>query len=359
MLDLTLLAAIAAAGLQVLPLPNRLRWLLSPRIDVDRFTLLLMPEAASTWRPLSLDPSATALAVALVAASALMFWSCRQLSGRGRALGLVHVVAAVGLAGAVAAILQRGVDPTRIYGLWLPMDAGARPFGPFVNRNHFATWLLMALPLTAGAAAAMGPRRRAPMRQRRGRRRGRRPRVRLAPRLDPRCARHDARRAGVVVFTIGACWWHGCPGRLVPAGIPARHSARAVAAMAVAVVLAAAVVWTAPVQPILARVRETLSLGAAGRTAIWADARTVARTFPITGTGLGTFERSMLIYQTTDRRRAPTRRIASTCNCWPKAARWSRSHAASSAWRFSGWPVSVCARTTRRPLGCESAAWRG
>ena len=62
------------------------------------------------------------------------------------------------------------------------------------------------------------------------------------------------------------------------------------------------VVWAAPAQPILARVRETLSLGAAGRTAIWADARTVARAYPVTGTGLGTFERSMLIYQTTDRR---------------------------------------------------------
>ena len=118
-----------------------------------------MPEAASTWRPLSLDPPATALAVALVAAAALTFWSCRHLSGRGQALGLVHAVAAVGLVAAIAAIVQRAVDPTRIYGLWLPVDAGARPFGPFVNRNHFATWLLMAMPLTAGAVATMGLRR--------------------------------------------------------------------------------------------------------------------------------------------------------------------------------------------------------
>ena len=302
-LDLTLVAAIAAAGLQVLPLPNRLRWLLSPRIDVDRFTLLLMPEAASTWRPLSLDPSATALAVALVAASALVFWSSRQLSGRGRALGLVHVVAAVGLAGAVAAILQRGVDPTRIYGLWLPMDAGARPFGPFVNRNHFATWLLMALPLTAGAAAAMGPRRRAPS---------------LAASVAAGVA------AGVHAFGSRRGWTLVALGTMLVALVLSfSRSALAggtaalvvwcllgyqratrrglLAAMAVAVVLAAAVVWTAPVQPILARVRETLSLGAAdgrrsgGRTDRGADVsddRDRARHF----------ERSMLMYQTTDRR---------------------------------------------------------
>ena len=129
---------------------------------MDRFTLLLMPDAASTWRPLSLDPPATVLALALIAASALMFWCCRHLSGRGQALGLVQIVALVGLAGAIAAIAQRAVDPTRIYGLWLPVDAGARPFGPFVNRNHFATWLLLALPLAAGAVSAMGPRRLAP-----------------------------------------------------------------------------------------------------------------------------------------------------------------------------------------------------
>ena len=69
-----------------------------------------------------------------------------------------------------------------------------------------------------------------------------------------------------------------------------------------ALLLAGLVIWTAPVQGVLGRVRVTAAPGAAGRTAIWADARTIARTYPMTGTGLGTFERSMLIYQTTDRR---------------------------------------------------------
>ena len=85
---------------------------------------------------------------------AALFWSCRHLCGRGQLARLVQVVAVVGLVGAVAAIIQRAVDPTRIYGLWLPQDAGARPFGPFVNRNHFATWLLMAASLMAGAVVA-------------------------------------------------------------------------------------------------------------------------------------------------------------------------------------------------------------
>ena len=169
----------------------------------------------------------------------------------------MHAVAAVGTVGAVAAIVQRGVNPTRIYGLWLPMDAGARPFGPFVNRNHFATWLLMAMPLTAGAVAAMGPLRRAP-----------------------------GLAAGVHAFGLRRGWTLVALGTMLVALVlslsrsafaggaaalvvwcllgyqrATRHGL--LAALAGAVVLAAAVVWTAPVQPILAQVRETLSLGAA------------------------------------------------------------------------------------------------
>ena len=299
-LDLTLLAAIAAVSLQAMPLPNRLRWLLSPRIDVDRFTLLLMPEAASTWRPLSLDPAATVLAVAMVVASALMFWTCRHLSGRGQAMGLVNVVAAVGLAGGIAALVQRSVDPTRIYAVWLPLDEGARPFGPFVNRNHFATWLLMAIPLTAGAVAALGRRRRGPA---------------LATALVNGVRAFGSRRGWTMmalatmlvalVASLSRSAFAGGIAALVVWCLLGYHRATRrglLGATAGALLLAALVAWAAPVQPILGRVRETLSLGAAERAAIWADARTVARTYPMTGTGLGTFERSMLIYQTSDRR---------------------------------------------------------
>jgi hypothetical protein len=39
----------------------------------------------------------------------------------------------------------------KIYGFWQPQYRGS-PFGPFVNRNHFAGWMLMVLPLAAAAA---------------------------------------------------------------------------------------------------------------------------------------------------------------------------------------------------------------
>lgn len=299
LLDGALLVAIAVVLLQVTPLPTSIRWLLSPNIDVDRFSLLLIPDTATSWRSLSMDPLATAFAAALVAACVCVFWSCRHLSGRGHALALAQVVAAVGLAGALAAIVQRAVEPTRIYGIWLAQDPGARPFGPFVNRNHFATWLLMAIPLTAGAVAAM---------------RGGAQRPGVAAAIAAGVRALGTRRGWLAVsvavmllalilsfsrsaFVAGVvvvgCWCVLGAGRTTKRGL--------LAALVAAALLGLVVAWAAPPQPILARLRETLALGTAGRAAIWSDARDVARTYPVTGTGLATFERSMLIYQTTDR----------------------------------------------------------
>jgi O-antigen ligase len=284
-LDLLLLATLGAASLQIVPLPDRLRWALSPQIDVDRLKLLLMPDAASTWRPLSLDPPATMLAVALVGACLATFWSCRHLSGRGHALSLAHAVAVVGLVGAVAAIVQRAVDPERIYALWLPEDAGARPFGPFVNRNHFATWLLMGIPVTAGAIGTMGL--RGPVGARWAW-------AAVSTMVMLTVLVLSFSRSAFAAAAVAAAVWCVLGYR--------RTTRRGLAAgLVVAAALTVLVVWIAPAQPILARVRETLSLGTAGRGAIWTDARSVARTYPLTGTGLATFERSMLVYQTTER----------------------------------------------------------
>ena len=58
----------------------------------------------------------------------------------------------------IAAIVQRAQSKDLLYGVWRPLDAGARPYGPFVNRNHFATWVDHGVParvrLPAGSRAA-------------------------------------------------------------------------------------------------------------------------------------------------------------------------------------------------------------
>ena len=36
-----------------------------------------------------------------------------------------------------------------VYGFWRPFGGG-NPFGPFINRKHFAGWMVMALPMVFG-----------------------------------------------------------------------------------------------------------------------------------------------------------------------------------------------------------------
>ena len=296
-LDWALLGLIAAIGLQLLPLSFDIRLLVSPQLDVDRRLLLLAPVAA-TWRPLTLDPASTTTAFAVVAAVAAVFWSSRHLAGRGHVHRLVQVVAIVGLVGAAAAILQRAVDPTRIYGLWLPQDAGARPFGPFVNRNHFATWLLMAASLSAGSVVAglhatRGGHSRsagAALADSLGAARGV-PLLALAA-MALALVLSLSRAAFAAAAFVLATWCLLAFRRVRPRTL--------VLATCVVGFFLVAAAWTSP-QPLLTRVQETVSLGAAGRTAIWRDAEALARTYRATGAGLGAYERAMLVHQTTDR----------------------------------------------------------
>ena len=60
---------------------------------------------------------------------------------------LVEALTAFGVVLAFVGIIQKPLYAGAIYGVWT-LESGRMPFGPFVNRNHFAGWMLMALPLT-------------------------------------------------------------------------------------------------------------------------------------------------------------------------------------------------------------------
>jgi hypothetical protein len=52
-------------------------------------------------------------------------------------------------------IIQKALWSGKVYGFWEPINKGVTAFGPFINRNHFAGWMLMALPLAVGYFAAL------------------------------------------------------------------------------------------------------------------------------------------------------------------------------------------------------------
>ena len=79
-------------------------------------------------------------------------------SRRGR-LVLAWALTAIGTALALAGLYLHWRSEGRIYGIW-PTVAGGGSFGPFVNRNHFAGYIEMVLPISAVLIFVKGLRER-------------------------------------------------------------------------------------------------------------------------------------------------------------------------------------------------------
>ncbi len=119
----------------------------------------MVPPADADARvlPISIVPADTVAALGIVACAVLFFWTCRQICEAGGAGRMIRAIAVIGLVASIAAIVQRSQSHDLLYGIWRPIDPGARPYGPFVNRNHFATWVVMACPLVFGYLLARAP----------------------------------------------------------------------------------------------------------------------------------------------------------------------------------------------------------
>ena len=161
-------ALIAAVGLvQLIPLAPATIAALSPatddflrRYDVA-YSFATATDAAAYRHPLSIDPRGTWLGLAALGAlTMLLVGAARglgQRSTRTLASGLVFVGFVVAIAGIVqSGLYLRDPDPVRrIYGFWQTINKNTYPFGPFVNRNHFAGWMVLALPIAIGYFVAL------------------------------------------------------------------------------------------------------------------------------------------------------------------------------------------------------------
>ena len=131
--------AVLFAFLQVLPLPSSLIAVIAPSVH-DLYGWALPGYGQDgTWRTLSTTPGATIQSALLIGAcGAAFFLSACHCRMRSRALTLTLTIILVGLGEAVYGLGQAGG------GLSVPAS------GTFVNRNHFAALLAMALCLGAG-----------------------------------------------------------------------------------------------------------------------------------------------------------------------------------------------------------------
>lgn len=112
------------------------------------------PEAAgalsqSPVHSFSFDPYSTRLALVQIVALLIYFAAALAFIDSPKRLRLfAHTIIIFGFALAIFGLVQHYTSPTKIY--WLRELPQAAPFGPFVNRHHFAGYMEMTLALCLG-----------------------------------------------------------------------------------------------------------------------------------------------------------------------------------------------------------------
>src|SRR3989442_6052882 len=133
--------AVAFALFQVLPLPPGVLAAMSPALR-DLYGWALPDHGQSgLWRSLSTTPGATIESGLLIGACGTAFFLvARHWRSRERILALAVTVVLVGAGEAIFGLIQVGGS----------LSASRPASGTFVNRNHFAALLAMALCLGVG-----------------------------------------------------------------------------------------------------------------------------------------------------------------------------------------------------------------
>lgn len=301
-LDVSLIGGCGLIGAQLIPLPPAVLQMLSPAAARVRGTLRLDSAlSTSAWQPLSIDPEATLHALGIAACATAAFVVARGVFAKGGIRRWCRTLSWLGLAVSLAAVIQRATSPELIYGFWRPIDSNARPFGPFVNRNHFAAWLLMAGFVVGGYAVAharihigSGPYR-----------------LRRVVRTFATAGTHVYVSAALVmavtvVVTLSRSAMSGLIGGAVVAGLVARRRMRAsrfaqLAFAAAAAMLAIMLVSSfADVDRLATRVSDTMRTAPDSRLVIWRESLPLLRDFWVTGAGAGAYGSAMLLYERAD-----------------------------------------------------------
>ncbi len=307
-LGLGLCGVAGALILQLVPLPSDLLQQISPatheflRAYDIRYSAALLAGGAP-MHAISIRPEASQLGAAFFVSFALLFFACTVILERGASRTVVSGLVGLGTVLALVAIVQTSLTPGKIYGLWEPID-GREPFGPFVNRNHFAGWMLMTLSVALGYLASALPSSRSP---RLGDWRGR-----LTWFASTQASRVALVSAGTLVMGIALALTlsrSGIGGFILAAavlGVIALRTRRdpvnrTFMGVYVVLLIVLTVNWVG-VDRIGQQFAGVALKTEANRLGIWQDTLGVVRDFPLTGTGLNTFGTVMLAYQTVDPR---------------------------------------------------------
>ena len=292
---------VLAILVQQIPIPRALLERVSPETAV-----LLGPRdiafgaLASAWHPLTIDPARTWTGLCLVASLGVLWLGLAAALTDRLVLRIARGIVVVGFILAVAGIAGLASPSGKVLGFWQPLSHAA-PFGPFINRNHYAGWMLMTVPFGLGYLLSRLTRGGGQARSWRARIAWLSTRdanvtimLALALMLMALTVFVSLSRSGIVCLMLGlvAFGWFAMRKR-------ARRSPRVLPVAGVLLAATGCAYW-ADVDRLGSRFAEFQSDRSGGRIGIWRDGAAVARKFPIAGTGFDTFGPAMLAYQTTD-----------------------------------------------------------
>lgn len=300
-----LLLLWAAVAVQLLPLPRQLLAGISPNATrlLTNFSLLFA--AGAQWAPTSIDPQATRMALLALTALGIYLIGTSSDLGDGDLRRMPTSLALFAVPLALFGILSREVfvQSNLIYGFWKPEQGGGDQFGPFVNRNHFAGWMLMATCLLVGGL--FGQIERALREQSSSRHR----RISWMSSAE---ANGIFVMALCVLVAVIALFWTLSRSAMIALGAAAAAFAwlalrrrrfgtarrRTIVLGVLAGVLLAGIAWRGPGQLIeWFQFEQGQGRSLVGRVEAWRDSWRVVRDFPVMGTGVNTFSDAMLFYQ--------------------------------------------------------------
>jgi O-antigen ligase len=163
-----LMALAGLALLQLMPLPPLLLSWVSPGSFAFYNDNALIPLQGADVRPITASPPDTARGIVFLLSMTLLYFSVyREFDHPVWRRRLAKTIVLVGFVLTMEALVQQAYTKNLIYGLYQPPWDWA-VFGPYINRNLFAGYMLMALPLGVGLTAeALEDLRRAWRRRRR------------------------------------------------------------------------------------------------------------------------------------------------------------------------------------------------
>lgn len=304
---LALMITAAAIAIQIIPVAASTLRRVSPATDIAlrqlnvEYALTVSTPATSIRHPLSIAPVGTRRAVLFLAGLTALWAAASLVMAAEGSRPMVNGVMGLAVILALLGIVQQAFTD-RPYGIWIS-EQGGEAFGPFVNRNHYAGWMLLALPAIVGALCATTWRRS----------------FRLPATWRERILWAGSPGAGKFVIAgiasgvsalalvltyskaaiIGLCWIVVV--LMVLALQRGRTRSRIVGAVVAVGALVVLLVWAGP-ERIGDRFSELPASRLAGRIDAWRDAWDVARRFPVAGAGINTYGQAMQVFQQRDLR---------------------------------------------------------